>query len=501
LLTFTAIENFSLFFNEVGVDPNEKRKVLHKVFLLSSCNLIGMDLQPLLDEAKKCAEVLRRQSFVKIFSHIDADGLSTAAVLCKTLQRCEIEYNIEFVKQLDEKTLDRTDEDFVVFSEFGSGLIEQIQRCDFASIIIDHHGILGEYKECQHLLLNPHLFGIDGSTELSGSGTALLLGLAVDNANRDLADLAVVGAVGDLQDRKDGRLKGANRHILEIGISSGVIACDMDIRLFGRQTRPVFKLLEYATDPYLPGLSGNEGACINFLQNTGMPLKNGKWRCWVDLDFKERQLIISDLIQLCISSGLQPGIVERLVGEVYTLLKEDAGTALRDATEYATLLNATARYDFGDVGLAVCMGDRGEAYTRARTLLNEHRRNLVDGMRFVRECGTTTLKNIRYFNAGSQIRDTIVGIVAGMCLDSLVSTDKPLVAFAESKDGLKVSARCSNGLLHRGLNLGTAISEAAKKVGGIGGGHNIAAGGTIPRESINEFLSHLDSEVEIQYKI
>lgn len=459
------------------------------------------NLQPLLNEAKKCAEVLRRQSFVKIFSHIDADGLSTAAILCKTLQRCGIAYNIEFVKQLDEKTLDRIDEDFVVFSEFGSGLIEQIQRCGFASIIIDHHGVIGEYLEGRHILLNPHLFGIDGSTELSGSGTALLLGIAMDGANRDLADLAVVGAVGDLQDRKDGRLRGANRRILDIGISSGVIACDMDIRLFGRQTRPVFKLLEYATDPYLPGLSGNEGACIEFLQGIGLQFRNGKWRCWADLNFGERQSVISNLIQLCISSGLQPGIVERLVGEVYTLLKEETGTILRDATEYATLLNATARYDFGDVGLAVCMGDRGEAYARAKSLLNEHRRNLVEGMRFVRECGTTTLKNIRYFNAGSQIRDTIVGIVAGMCLDSLVSTDKPLVAFAESKEGLKVSARCASGLLGRGLNLGAALSEAAKKVGGTGGGHDIAAGGTIPRESINEFLSHLDSEVETQYKI
>jgi len=39
-----------------------------------------------------------------------------------------------------------------------------------------------------------------------------------------------------------------------------------------------------------------------------------------------------------------------------------------------------------------------------------------------------------------------------------------------------------------GLNLGKILSECCAQVGGAGGGHNIAAGASIPEEKIDDFL-------------
>jgi len=101
------------------------------------------------------------------------------------------------------------------------------------------------------------------------------------------------------------------------------------------------------------------------------------------------------------------------------------------------------------------------------------------------------LENIQYFHAGDKILDTIVGIVAGMSY-TFSNRNKPIIAFAENEDGIKVSARATKNLVEMGIHLANAIKIAAEKVGGIGGGHNIAAGATIPKGSENEFLKILD---------
>jgi RecJ-like exonuclease len=49
-----------------------------------------------------------------------------------------------------------------------------------------------------------------------------------------------------------------------------------------------------------------------------------------------------------------------------------------------------------------------------------------------------------------------------------------------------------------GLDLAEALSGSAKKVGGIGGGHNIAAGATVPLIAREEFLELVDTAVGLQ---
>jgi RecJ-like exonuclease len=298
---------------------------------------------------------------------------------------------------------------------------------------------------------------------------------------------------------KNGQLIGINRQILEDGAKTGVLHYEKDLLLFGKQTRPIFKLLQYSSDPYLPGISGSEDASIEFLKKIGIRQHGEKWRRWIDLEPIEKQQIVSALFQFCLSSGMPATSVQRLIGEVYTLLREREGTEVRDASEYSTLLNATARYDHADIGLAVCMGDRGKSYDEASTLLNEHRKNLVEGINLVREQGTIRMEHLQYFDSGNKIRETIVGIVAGMCT-SFVRRDVPIIAFADTDGGVKVSSRGNYDLIRKGLNLGNAISEAARSVGGTGGGHDIAAGASIPREAKSEFLKILDSKIGSQIR-
>ncbi len=451
----------------------------------------------LYDKAQVCADFIKEHPSAIVVSHIDADGLTSAAIMGKALERAGIDYEVRFVKQLDSGVLTGIADinpELVIFTDLGSGMLDAISSLKLNAVISDHHQPRGVHEH--HL--NPHLFGLHGATEVSGSGVTYLIASSMGD-NSDLADLAIVGAVGDLQHVKNGQLIGVNRQILEEGVKIGVLRYEKDLLLFGRQTRPIFKLLQYSSDPYLPGISGSEDASIDFLKKIGIRQHGEKWRRWIDLEPVEKQQIVSALLQFCLSSGMQVCNVQRLIGEVYTLFREREGTEVRDASEYSTLLNATARYDHADIGLAVCMGDRGKSYDEASALLNEHRKNLVEGLNLVREQGAVRMDNLQYFDSGNKIRETIVGIIAGMCA-SFLKRDLPIIAFADSDGGVKVSSRGNYDLIRRGLNLGNAINEAAGAVGGTGGGHDIAAGAFIPRDSKSEFLRILDSKIGSQIR-
>ena len=436
-------------------------------------------------------------------SHVDADGLTASAIICTALERRNIDFKPLFFRQLDENALDEVADqgsDLVIFTDLGSGMIQEIMDRKLDAIVADHH----KPQACPSQPLahiNPHLVGADGANQLSGSGSTFLLARALASdpgANDDLAALAVVGAVGDLQDMARGQLIGLNRCILDIGARAKAVEFSKDIKLFGRQTRPVYKMLEYCQDPYLPGLSGKEDACIAFLKEVGIRLGGEKWRRWIDLNQEEKASVVTAIIQKGLRCGVSNIRLERLIGEVYILLKEREGTELRDASEYSTLLNATARYGHASVGLEVCMGNRDKAFDEAHKLLGQHRQNLVNGLKLVAQKGITPLNSIQYFDAGDEILDTIVGIVAGMSFQ-MADRSRPILAFAKNEQGdLKVSARGTQDLVRAGLDLANALSLSARAVGGVGGGHNVAAGATIPLQAKEEFLERMDRIVAEQ---
>ena len=462
----------------------------------------------LADRAHACADRLRDADRVLLASHIDADGLTSAAVASSALERAGIDHEVVFENQLDADSIAgiaAREFDVVLFTDFGSGqlgiIADHEARGDFVPVIVDHHQP-ADADTTFHL--NPLLEGIDGASELSGAGASYVLARVLEGAdgdNRDLAGLAVVGAVGDMQDGGDG-LAGANVGIVEEGVAAGVLDTRTDLDLYGRQTRPLPKLLEYASDVRIPGISNDEAGAVGFLRDLDVDVtdEDGEWRRWVDLDAGERRTLASALLQRAVASGVPADRIDSLVGTAYTLVDEEPGTELRDVSEFSTLLNATARYERADVGLAVCLGDRDAALAEARRLLRTHRRNLSEGLQWVKSEGVTDEEHLQWFDAGSRIRETIVGIVAGMAAGSpAVDRSKPVVAFAEKNaTELKVSARGSGRLVRKGLDLSVVMGEASRSVGGDGGGHDVAAGATIPADERDAFLAAADGLIAQQ---
>ncbi len=454
----------------------------------------------LFERSQTLAAIIRKAASVHIVTHIDADGITAGAIALQTLRRLGKETSLECVKQLDATVMGRLaneNHELVWFTDLGSTIATQYPSIQ--KIITDHHACPPDSNAPFHL--NPHLFGLDGSYEISGAGATYLVSKALDKQNTDLAALAVIGAVGDLQDRRFCELRGVNRDIIDHARSTDTLSVVQDLRCFGKETRPLPKLLLFANDPFVPGLTGREEACSTFLQDLGIRLKDGEeQRRWIHLETWEKQKIVSALTQMLLAKGFGHRIALRLIGENYLLIREEIGTELHDAKEFATLLNSTARYGQEEVGLQVCLGDRGEWFAKALNLLRGHRLNLVEGLQFAREEKIQKRSNLQFFNAGEGIRDTIIGIVTNMMLNTEeVDASLPLLGFACTDNGeIKVSARATQLLVDRGLDLSVALKTAAEMVHGVGGGHNIAAGATIPKGKEEEFLSLVERQISLQ---
>ncbi len=464
-------------------------------------------------EARQIAERLRSADRVGVYCHIDADGITGGAIASEALSRAGIAHDVAFLKKLDDASIQvirREAPPVAWFVDFGAGQLHHMEGLD--AVITDHHvptnrDIPMERRrdlvrfaedEDRVLMLNPHMEG-EGSDVVSGAGLAYAVAKALDTGNRDLAAVAIVGAVGDVQDQEFRRLRGFNRTILQDGIEAGVLQAHTDLRLFGRETRPIHKMLEYSNDPWIPKLSGNGEACIAFLLEVGIDLKvEETWRTWSELDPGEKRRIVSELVTHMLSRGCGWREVVRLVGEVYTLVKEPVGSPTRDAKEFGTLINACGRYEAAEVAYRVCRGDRGEALEEAFRLLAGHREHLVSSLDWIEQVGLSRLDAIQYFHAEDKIRDTVVGIAAGIALQASGNRRMPILAFAFAPDGVKVSARAPRELVARGLDLAAIMREASKRFGGEGGGHHGAAGATIPRGTEQEFAKAVDRLVKSQ---
>jgi len=474
--------------------------------------LSSTDIEGFWATADEMADFLKGADEVTVVAHIDADGVSSGSIASKALERAGVPHRVRFIKKLDLPEIENINgdqADAVWLVDLGSGSFSQLEHPGIC--VCDHHVPdvnTASRRRGQNTLfsflsrhLNPHLFGIDGSTELSGSGTTYCVARSMDPKNRDLASIALVGAVGDFQDSAECRLKGFNRMILEDAEAEGVARAEVDLRLFGRETRPVDKLLQYSTDPYLPGLTNDQDGCRLFVLEQGVDLKEGdRWRCWVDLRQDERKRLASALCHLLLDSGRSAAIVRRMMGEVYLLTREGEGTELHDAKEFSTLLNACGRYGFAEVGMQVCKGDRGQSLETAIKLQRDHRSNLSGAIEQVKEMGIHRRRWIQHFHGQDEIIDSIVGIVAGMALASgEIPSDLPIIAFALSEDGkVKVSARGTRDMVRKGLDLASAIRLASESVGGAGGGHNIAAGATIDIGREEDFLDEIEAIIAQQ---
>ena len=196
--------------------------------------------------------------------------------------------------------------------------------------------------------------------------------------------------------------------------------------------------------------------------------------------------------------------VDNLIGHIYVLTKEEPNTALRDAREFAVMLNSTGRMDRPSLGIAICMGDRKAALEEANKILEDYRRSINKYLGWVAEKPERLreLEHIYVIYGEDFINEKIIGTVSSIIVSTLANNEKPLIAFANVGDeGIaKFSARTTETAIRKGVNLGEVMRVASELNGGKGGGHNIAAGAQSPLDKVDAFIKSVDELIGKQLK-
>ncbi len=441
-----------------------------------------MDIRAVADDAAELIVSFPQETLVRVISHYDADGISAAAIICHALQRAGYGFHATLSKTGPSifETLQYEDNTLTIFSDMGSGQLQEIEDLKCKVVICDHHVPLSTtIKNGIHL--NSHLVGFDGGRDACGASMAFALAESMDAGNADLAWLAVTGAIGDRQGENG--FQGYNKKILQDALTKGYIEQRQTLAL---PPGPIQESLESSIHPFFVSFSGKKGSSLSLLQSLEIDPQTPVQH----LDGSQKNRLLDVLQEQLATQGVIDS--EDLMVQVPFSHKKG------NLSTFASLLNACGRLKQAGLGLSICLGD-DDLLKEGQSIQAAYRQDILAGMQQIEKKGVTQLDSLQYFTLG---QETLGGTIAGLSLKYLPQVDrsKPIFSLSTKEKKIHISGRTTHPLVQRGMDLASALRTAAQAVGGQGGGHPIAAGASIPVGTEKEFLATLDATIRQTFK-
>src|SRR3989344_2145013 len=233
---------------------------------------------------KRIEEISNRKA-IRVISHHDTDGITSAAIFSRALQRWNKKFTLQIVKGLDKGIIDSlSDKEILIFLDLASGSLNYLKEKNTQIFIFDHHELAQEIPE-NVTMINPILFNEE---MCSGAALAYLFARELSEDNKDLASLAVLGMIGDMLDSNIGKLYSEIIKDAEVIIKKGLL-------LFP-STRPVDKALEYSSSLYIPGVTGSFKGVLELLRDAGIQRGATGFKSLAELNDEEMSSIITAIM-------------------------------------------------------------------------------------------------------------------------------------------------------------------------------------------------------------
>jgi len=431
--------------------------------------------QTLFSKLSQAVERVSRHHDVLIISHYDADGISSAGILCSALLIAGKRFQVTLYKNLNEKGVERikrSGAECVILSDMGASYIRELEGVEADVVVLDHHRSEDDSEKVIHV--NPHLFGIDGMTSGCAAAVCAMFAIQMNDANWPLVQIALAGMVGDRQHING--MSGLNAYLVNEAERRGLIKISKG-SLIPRGT--LSEELFISTDPYIVGVSGDLNGVEELLKEADVPPEAS----FDKLDEGQRRKLSSLIALRLLEQGVSPQTLEEATREHYDL--PDWGV---EAEEFSALLNACGRMEREGQGIAAAMGDE-HALTDAKKLRQEYKEQVLRGLKRLQDVGLDQKENVQYFyndNPG------LAGVICGISMQYFADPGMPTFGLTKHEKVTRVSGRATWDLLDKGVDLSTALKEASESVGGTGGGHRIASGASVPSGREDDFLNALD---------
>jgi len=414
---------------------------------------------------------------VSIISHFDTDGITSASIMIHTLKKLDKKFSLKIVKSLDEKFINELPkEKLTLFLDLASGSLNHIKNANLTNVfIIDHHEINQKVPENVRII-NPHL---TNKQKISGSGLTYLFCKEINPGIKELSKLAILGMIGDCLEKE---IDSLNNGILE---ESGVQR--KRGLLIYPSTRPINRVLEYSSNPYIPEVTGNIKGVLELLRESGLNPEKGKYKSLIELDEKEMKDLATAILLR------NPNIKNKdLLGDIFLIKMFNK---IEDARDLSAIINACSRSGNPELAVQYCL-EIPSSKKSVELIHIKYKQNLITGLNFVSETEKIQGKGFVIINAKNNIKDTMIGTIASIISNSQIYEEGTIIttmAYYENK--IKVSARIVG---RNGRNIKELLERIVNLIGGEVGGHEHAAGCIINREKESEFMDLLKKNLEIE---
>lgn len=417
---------------------------------------------------------------IRIISHNDTDGITSAAIITKTLRRLDRKFSLRIIKGIDKKILNeelkRNNKEILIFVDLASNSLDSFQNLENPIFILDHHEIDRTKLNDKIKIINPHLFDEE---EICGAGVCYLFSKAISEKNKDLSSLAIIGMIGDRHETK------INRIYQQILNDAEGLEIKKSLLIFSA-TRPLRKSLEYSTNFYIPGVTGSSQGVSELLRENQIPSEKTLY----ELNEEEISKLVTSILIRMASHGERAEIIGNIYIMKFFNRKEDV-------RELSVLVNACSRLGFPEIALSFCL-QHEHAKERAQEIYVQYKQELIDALKNAEKVEKIIGNGFTIMNAKDTIKDTVIGTITSILSSSIdYKEGTVLIGMAYNQDKIKVSARIAG---RKGKNLKEVLEKTIlmNNLDAEVGGHHMAAGCLIKREDETKFVEELRKALEIE---
>ncbi|MGD9276066.1 MAG: DHH family phosphoesterase [Candidatus Pacearchaeota archaeon] len=426
--------------------------------------------------SKKFLEKTQNKEIL-VVSHFDTDGITSAAIMIKTLKKLDKTFSVKILKNLEEEFIyDLPKNKIILFLDLASGSFQYISDTKLENVfIIDHHEITCNVPE-NVLIVNPELHEKE---KMSASCLTYLFCKELTPEIKPAAKLAILGMIGDLLEKEVDKL---NHGIL----TDGEVTKKRGLLIYP-STRPLNRALEFSSNPYIPGVTGDSKGVMELLREADLDPSVKGFKSLMELTDEEMQNLITSVMLRNPKAKHN-----EIIGDIF-LIK--LFNKLEDARELSAKVNACSRFGESSLAIQLCM-EIPDAKKRAETIHAKYKQLLISGLKFAENTQKIKGKGFVIINAKHEIRETMIGTIASILSNSSVYEEGTIITtMAYYENRIKVSSRITGKV---GRNLRKLLSKVVEPIGGQVGGHHCAAGCIITQDKEEEFIENLKKNLEIE---
>lgn len=429
----------------------------------------------------KAVEIARRHKSMHLFTHYDADGMASMAIIRAALKREGIGCTYEVFTTLGHKEMESVrgvPAVCFIMTDMGTSFLPEMGDYQCDCVVLDHHEIPPDFDLDQDgkVFVSCWLAGVSGAHDACASTMAFLFAMTMNESNFDLATIAMAGMMGDNQHRP--AFSGYNKVIVDEAINRGLVKTMESIVPVG----DINESLMFTIDPYLSGITGNPDALRDFLFELGLNATS-------QLKFGDSELasrLTEGVIAKLRENSVEEDIIARVIRTRYYLTDFKC-----DAQLLSDTIDACGRSKSPATAMSVI---DSHDILAGRGIYIEFRRQLLAMVTKAIE-HMEQRENIRYFTYTEQ---GYGGLVCATLIKYGEKSDMPIIALLDAGDHIDVSSRCSAEMERAGINMADAIKSCTTMNSGEGGGHSNAAGGRFPKENFEKFLKDVDWTIGMQ---